>query len=1367
MQKQIEYLSKKTLDLSLRNPQINFKRERLTNIHIQNDMQYFYDHLVKNEKGINIGQGKETLLTNFSINELQSKMEYLYTKQRQIINEYGFHPLYAVFGLLKWTDLSTRKEVYSPLLMVPVEIMKKGRKTLNLSHNGDQIVLNPTLVHRLSIDQVDLTVYDLLEHQAFDIHHYLNTIKQTLEKYETFEVIEESYLGFFSSTHLYIYKDLEENKNKIENHKIIQKLYQKDEGILPDKKIKAEDIDSIWKEEDNYQIYTADGSQETAILASRTDSSFVLQGPPGTGKSQTITNIIAQAIAENKKVLFVAEKKAALEVVSQKLKSKGLDIFTLDLHHYQVKKDHLINQLVAALKEHENFKYKEEMLHTDLANVKTKLLTEFENTYHKNEVINHSLYEIYGQLLKYLEMPVINYKIEKIYEKTARELLKDIETLKEYHLVKKDNKQIPKELKNLKINEKIPKEIIENTLYQAEKVQNFLMQINTENNKKLQTYQELMEYKNKVKHYAKMPMKLIYQTQKDYQLALQENKKLLSQLNELRKIHPNILNLDYQETLKILNSKSFLGIYSKEYKELSKNLNKWLNKGNLKQNELISIIENYEPFFKLKELELKKEDILLENENIEWILSSPFRLTKKEITYWQKLDKKQIKQLLEQTQENLVAYEYYLKQINEIFIDQKIETLEDRELKQLKQLIHVYSEIKGSRIYHQKEKQIKDKKLEPLYQELKKYSVEQWNDLILKRYYLEWLSYLEFKNPSQYTPDLLKMDIEKFIALEKSKLDKNSERIKKNVFKKYPSENSPEIKMILAESLKTKGQKSARQIIDLMPHVLLDMKPCFLMSPTTVSAFLPQIENMFDLIIFDEASQVVPEHAIGSIYRGKKLIVCGDHEQLPPTQFFSQIMEIDEEDFEEISDYESILDIARTSLTTYQLNWHYRSKYSELIYYSNQKIYKTLIAASEPKKTSKGIYYHYLKEGFYEQQINKKEAEFIAQKVIEHAQKFPEKSLGIIAFSKKQEKQIEDQIKKIRRHHPELEDFFDEEKEEYFFVKNLENVQGDERDVIYLSICYGKTKDGKMSYRFGPINQQVGYRRLNVAITRAKEQMNIVSSILPEDINDPNKNEGIAFLKNYLDFSLKDNQTKYETKQPHNDVLLDIYQTLKNLNYSVEYNENLFDSLTLEDDDKAICLYVDSIGYEKLPTLKDRNILAPNLILQKGWDIYPINGLLWYQNKPQELMKLKTYLEENNIAIKEEKIETKIEEQIYEYKTIEQKEESQEEIDLEIPEKIELKKPQIREILNESQHRLTVEQLERTEDETLVEYIKRFILEIIKQEEGITETDLYERIAPLYQTKKLSIHEKNRIQQWLIMWHDKKYLTYFNGVITK
>ncbi len=1364
MQKQIEYLSKKTLDLSLRNPQINFKKERLTNIHIQNDMQYFYDHLVKNEKGINIGQGKETLLTNFSINELQSKVEYLYTKQKQIINEYGFHPLYAVFGLLKWTDLSTRKEVHSPLLMVPVEIIKKGRKTLNLSHNGDQIVLNPTLVHRLSMDQVDLTVYDLLEHQAFDIYHYLNTIKQTLEKHESFEVIEESYLGFFSSTHLYIYKDLEENKTKIENHKIIQKLYQKDEGLLPDKKIKAEDIDSMWKETENYQIYTADGSQETATLASRSEVSFVLQGPPGTGKSQTITNIIAQAIAENKKVLFVAEKKAALEVVSQKLKSKGLDIFTLDLHHYQVKKDHLINQLVEALKEHEQFKYKEEMLFTDLSYIKSKLLTDFKNTYQQNEIINHSLYEIYGQLLKYLETPVINYKIEKIYEKTARELLKDIETLKEYHLVKKDNKQIPKELKGVKINEKIPKEIIENTLYQAEKVKNFLIQLNTQT---INTYQELLAYKNKVTYYAKMPLEITYQPQKDYQIAFIENEKTLNQLEALEQINPNILNLDYQETLKILNSKSFLGIYPKEYKELSRDLNKWLNKGNLKQNELIETMKSYESFFKLNQLKLNKEHIVLENKNIQWILSAPFKLTKKEITYWQSINKKEIKTLIEQIQENLVAYQHYLKQINEIFTDQEITKLEDKELKQLKQLINVYSQIKGNHIYHQKEKKIKDQNLEPLYQELKKYPIEQWNDLILKRYYLEWLSYLEFKNPSQYTPALLEMDIAKFITLEKNKLDKNSERIKRNVFKKYPSENSPEIKMILAESLKTKGQKSARQIIDLMPHILLDMKPCFLMSPTTVSAFLPQIENMFDLIIFDEASQVVPEHAIGSIYRGKKLIVCGDHEQLPPTQFFSQIIEIDEEDFEEISDYESILDIARTSLTTYQLNWHYRSKYSELIHYSNQKIYKTLIAAPEPKKTSKGIYYHYLKEGFYEQQINKKEAEFIAQEVIKHAQKHPEKSLGIIAFSKKQEKQIEDQIKKIRRQHPELEDFFDEEKEEYFFVKNLENVQGDERDVIYLSICYGKTKDGKMSYRFGPINQQVGYRRLNVAITRAKEQMNIVSSILPEDINDPNKNEGIAFLKNYLDFSLKDHQTKYETKTPQNYVLLDIYQTLKNLNYPVEYNENLFDSLTLENKDKAICLYVDSIGYEKLPTLKDRNILAPNLILQKGWDIYPINGLLWYQNKPQELMKLKTYLEENNFTTTETILETKIEETIYEFKTIEHNVEKSEETPLESQKPIKPEKPQIREILNESQHRLTVEQLERAEDETLVEYIKRFILEIIKQEEGITETDLYERIAPLYKTKKLSIHEKNRIQQWLIMWNDKNHLTYFNGVITK
>ncbi|WP_045959695.1 DUF4011 domain-containing protein [Acholeplasma palmae] len=1372
MQKQIDYLAKKTLDLSLRNPQLNFRPERSTNIEILGNLQDFYDQIVKDNKGLNIHLNKLNLIkTNREETDLENDLLNLYRKQKLTINEYGFHPLYAVFGLLKWIDPASNKEILSPLLMVPVEITKKGSKQLNLAYNEDEIVLNPTLVHKLSLEGIDLSVHDLLEHQAFDITHYLDIIQGLPNIKDQYEVIQKSYLGLFSSTNLYIYKDLLENKNQIETHKIIQRLYQKDEADYNQENfILPSNLDETLKEKNNYQILNADGSQEAAILASTENMSFVLQGPPGTGKSQTITNMIAQAIASNKKVLFVSEKKAALDVVSEKLKAKGLDLFTLDLHHYQTKKDQLIQQLVNAIEEYKVFDYEESELYNRLDALKEKLNKNYKFLYIKNPNLELSLYELYGKLLELKAYPILNYKFEKIYDLKETELHLMIDQVTRLSKVDLNEKEMPRVFKQLKDSFKMPKELfqeeiiyIQNNLKKSIEIKE-KYQLEVEDIKELELTEKLYDY------LIQMPQFENHLKVKNYQQALEEIELIETKLKEIKKlgIDYQLFEKDYEKTIHVLSeTKGFLGSHSKEYKELFKEVTQYINDAKIKQNDLVELLTSYQEYFEVVEKNKNYHNLKEDKKIFNWLLNLPKKMSKKDLEKQTLLTLSERKDNHKEIKDYLTSTQRSLDFLNTLYEKNNFTKLENKQIKPLNDILTNYELLKPYFVKKKYEDKIKDPLITKLYESIKEYDLASWDKIILKRYYLEWMQYLEFKTPIEDTNELVLEDEKLFSELEERKLEENIHRIKKNVFYHYPKENSSEVKTILAENLKTRGKKTVRQLIDLIPDTLLKMKPCWLMSPVTVSAFLPNTANLFDLVIFDEASQVVPEYAIGSIYRSSQVIICGDHEQLPPTKFFSQVMELEDEEYEEISDYESILDIARTSLSSYQLNWHYRSKYSELIEYSNKKIYQSLIAVSEPSFQAEGIKYHHLEQGYYDNQINRKEAEYIAKKVIEHARKTPNLSLGVIAFSRKQEKEIDYQIRKLLKHESGLDKFFDDEKEEYFFVKNLENVQGDERDVIYLSICYGKNKEGKLSYRFGPINQAVGYRRLNVAITRAREEMNIVSSILPSDLSDPNKNPGIAFLKGYLEFAYELKKNKITYQDPQDSLTKDIYVSLKEHQYKVYYNEKLFNSLSIEDENKAICIYIDNHGYAKLPTLKDRNILAPSLIKQKNWAIIKIDGIAWYQNKENELKSLLEQIENYQIKkyvkVPEEKIiiekPKEIEPEIIQ---VEEKPEILDTIEEEV-----LEKPSKRDLLEGQMIRITVENLPRTDDETIVQYVKRFILEVIDKEEGITELDLMKRLAPLYETKKLSIHEVKRIQQWLEIWNEKKEITYSQGVITE
>ena len=345
-----------------------------------------------------------------------------------------------------------------------------------------------------------------------------------------------------------------------------------------------------------------------------------------------------------------------------------------------------------------------------------------------------------------------------------------------------------------------------------------------------------------------------------------------------------------------------------------------------------------------------------------------------------------------------------------------------------------------------------------------------------------------------------------------------------------PCPEGTELGILKRECEKKTRQKPVRQLLEQIPSLAQVLKPCFLMSPLSVAQYLPPDTAPFDLIVFDEASQIPVWDAIGVIARGKQLIVVGDPKQMPPTNFFQKNESDEEKSPDETEDMESILDecIAAGVHPTY-LNWHYRSRHESLIAFSNHYYYEDRLFTFPAARSTErlGVRFEFVPDAIYDRKAtrtNLKEAEALVKYVFARLENpsLKQRSIGIVTFSQAQKDLIEDLFERERSKHPSLEEYFSDQNEEPLFVKNLENVQGDERDVILFSVCYAPDADGKFSMNFGPLNRQGGERRLNVAITRAKEQVVVFAGIHASQIELSRTNAvGAAHLKYFLDYAEK------------------------------------------------------------------------------------------------------------------------------------------------------------------------------------------------------------------------------------------------------
>jgi len=446
--------------------------------------------------------------------------------------------------------------------------------------------------------------------------------------------------------------------------------------------------------------------------------------------------------------------------------------------------------------------------------------------------------------------------------------------------------------------------------------------------------------------------------------------------------------------------------------------------------------------------------------------------------------------------------------------------------------------------------------------------------------------------------------------------------------------------VLQAEFAKRRRHKPIRRLFQEAGQAILGIKPVIMMSPLSIANYLAPGGVDFDLVIFDEASQVRPMEALGAILRGQQVVVVGDRKQLPPTRFFESLSQDDGEQSEtetSLDDLESVLDlfVARGALES-MLRWHYRSRHESLIAVSNQEFYDNrlvIFPSPDASRTRLGLFFRHLPEAVYAGAgQNPGEARVIAEAVMEHARDFPDLSLGVVAFSVAQRDLIQNEIECLRSQQPAYENFFVAHPHEPFFVKNLETVQGDERDVILISMGYGRNAQGQLRMHFGPLNQEGGERRLNVLISRARQRCVVFSNLQSQDIDlQKTRARGVQALKTFLAYAETGQLGLAEAQSMAFDSPFEaaVYQALIQQGFQVATQVGTAGfriDLALIDPEAPgrylLGIECDGARYHSARSARDRDRLRQQVLEGLGWRIHRIWSTDWFRHPEQELQRL-------------------------------------------------------------------------------------------------------------------------------------------------
>lgn len=1241
------------LDISRMNNLINYKERVNTTVSVKNtDIDKIYKKLFEQEKievfNIDKYVKKFSGTTNLKesdvlyedlIKQIKSEikedsiilykhkgsveqvLKNLIKKNKESKIERGLHILYISFGMFNYFE--DKQEYKAPFILVPIDIVESS-KVFKIILHEEEASLNPNFRHKL-IQEYKMTLSDISLSDDFD--SYLNKVNKKLESLD-FNVSKESVISLFSFNKINMYYDMVENEKEIKNHNLVKALFNEEN---------AKNAPSACVDVDAKIILDADHSQKMAIDAVRRGESIVLVGPPGTGKSQTITNIISSALYDKKKVLFVSEKLAALNVVYDKLKHSGFKEFLLPLHSLNLNKKDVIKDLYDTLYK-EKTKTKKEMLDSleEVSGIEN-LLDDYAKTLHeKIDFCGLSPYEIFSNLESYRAFENNILLDDKYLNKEYKDKIEDI--FNDYKLYKNiidyDYRKSPfylmKDAKKYKkysnVLQQFYKElsIIVKNITDVKKAYGFDIVCLNEYLKFYESYNIFYKYGyNKKEFFVKKNIDLYYTKAKK---LLDINIKIDDIKNKYQSIfNENIKDANVDDLLsraKKFEHKKFKFLRP-SYKKFKKQIREYTKYKHTKLNIIIQglndVVECRNIFNEFNDLKsffndiLKFDNINLINPNY---LYKTIKVIKDNNIKYYKINKEV---LLKEVSDDILnefirvdifdidinnynLYELYKILTNSLKYKDYVDAYTDFK-KRILDTLNSYDALKFLNYGLDKNINTDELKNVFLYSYYKKLKDNLFDTIPLFREY----------NIYEY----IKLE-EKFKDLDLKRLDINKSLIKEMVIEMKP--NPDEIALgsvasiIRRENQKKRRQLSIREILSLNPLFIQTLKPVFLMSPLSVSTYLTS-NIKFDLVIFDEASQIYPEDSIGAIYRSRQVVICGDPKQMPPTNFFKTQTLEDEE--AETSLFESVLDMAKDNYKTYNLMWHYRSKMEELITFSNKYIYNNLLttfAEANSKKEDMGLEF-YKVDGIYDRtnRYNEIEAIKVCELVQKHYEKYQDtRSLGIVCFSISQQLLIERKLKTV------LKDY-KEKASEPLFVKNLETVQGDERDTIIISVGYGYSSDKKFIQNFGPLNKEGGERRLNVLISRAKINIKLVSSITSDDIKE-SKAIGANLLKKYIKFA-QDTSVSLDCDDKYsNDFSMAVYNFLTENGYEAKYglgrSKDKIDIAVKENNanDYAYAVECDGQTYKRACLTSDRYRLREMILNSRGFKYIRVSSVAWYKD---------------------------------------------------------------------------------------------------------------------------------------------------------
>ncbi|MFF2875064.1 AAA domain-containing protein [Gottfriedia sp. NPDC057991] len=1238
MIQKLDYLKDRLSDLSKRNRSIRLMKLAdkwavdLTELEFvyqdKNQNSSLLDDIIKNKKN-------EISLFKRDINDekkmlLSHKLTSLHRNLKGIEEETGMYDLYLGYPFLtgKMMDGTFFR---APVFLYPIKLEKNGLTWNLVKGEGEKLInrtfflalkkLNEFNIEEKMLDEEyfsDVTSIQEL-HEWFKEFDYNFPIKSTiLQKFQNYtlkdipklndgEIALESLavIGCFPQGNSAVIKDYDLMKSILEENGdlgFISELLFEEESIINDSLLSpiVEEVEKNIDERDKVFLLPTDGSQEEILQLARNQKGLVVHGPPGTGKSQVIVNLITDAINQKKKVLVVCQKRAALDVVNQRLDGLGLSKFAALVHDEKNDRQKLyskIQQLINVPIQLNDSNQKEFEFVSSQLRMSEGQLNDISRALFEVQDFGYRAYDLYSISKPKDEMKrLVNVKpyLSKLSRYNLEDILAEVYTYGEYY-ERFGNENYPwkqrKSFKDLELKDQSKMTDTLNDLIESAKI----------------TVSKLDEFEQDfvTPEYAKLVQEKIEKIYED----LDDNKK-----------------------------RSF------------KNIRLWIWTSFTGKN----IIEELLAGNKFKGTSSK-----------EWIrikqwLKTLYELSKETEKFRSKL-------------KNLIPYiaEEWITSMEKLVNDGKIPL---NELEKMHEYIFSdFEELRRmDRFYHDKDDTVISL-IELVIKEVpyvETYLAKEWMYSLKDSIYLHWIDEIERKHPI-----IEAISTEQFNRI-RDKL-KNLIEQKRNTGKlmlhnKLLS-SIEETKLNFGKAIKELSHQTSkkRQLWPLRKLVrefsdkgLTELLPVWLLSPEVVSSILPLTEGLFDLVIFDEASQCTVENGLPSIYRGKTVVVAGDEMQLPPSNLFQGSMEVDEDDetMGEIEESKSLLNLSKRHFQESILQWHYRSKSEELINFSNYAFYNSNIQIApnvEPLKQPAAITWKKI-DGLWINQSNLIEAQFVVSELKKQIITYPKLSVGIITFNAKQQEKILDEIEKLAETDKEFEVIYNQiqsrDLDERIFVKNIENVQGDERDVIIFSIGYAKGENGRVYNRFGTLSQSGGENRLNVAVSRAKEKILVVSSIDPNELDVTNsKNRGPKLLKAYLEYAkatsennrelvtstLKDIQEGSNTMVTPQALHFDsgfevqVYDMLVELGYEVHTQVGLsgyrIDLAIVDPNDPSkylLGIECDGAMYHSSPSAKERDVYRQKFLEDRGWKIERIWSRNWWKNRSGEIERIEHVIKE-------------------------------------------------------------------------------------------------------------------------------------------